>query len=85
MWEYRFEHIRFGDLSSAVQRKGAKRQMDALGKDGWEAVSIVGSFPSGVEVLFKRYTQEYLDSQQRTFSECIADGLVLQDMLEANQ
>ena len=65
MWEYRFEHIQFGDLSSAIQRNDAKRRMNVFGKDRWEAVSMIGAFPGGVEVLFKRHTQEYLDSQQK--------------------
>jgi hypothetical protein len=63
MWEYRFEHISFSDLSSVVQRNGAKRQLDILGKDGWEAVSVVGNVPGGIEVLLKRHTEEYLHSR----------------------
>jgi len=89
VWEYRFARVK---LSSSIRADGSEqtfsqddRELQRLGRDRWEAVSMIDDgFRNMLVVLLKRHTQEYLDSQ-RTFGEHLADGLALQDIWEDNQ
>lgn len=56
-WEYRIEPVTFS-LGSGNQTEEAIKQLNGLGEQGWEAVSMWES-SMGTHVLMKRQISKY--------------------------
>lgn len=53
-WQYKVEEIAVEVQPTAMQMRQTQSRLDALGAEGWEAVTTVVGQPGHVFVLFKR-------------------------------